>query len=118
MKLPVSTICPSCNTPSYTEYIDLGAATKCSACGEHTVQKVPLGGTTPVTGYEIRFADFIHLVSYSPYKSEILPLLAEKLGYTIPEPLDPDALYPIHCKIQNNSEARYMLYQAAMTLWR
>jgi len=80
------------------------------------------------TGYEITFNDFQELLSYSPYRQHVAPLIRSWFGYEVVPANDrfmlrdrngcevsPRAVYDA---IQGNRERQYSIYQTAMSLWR
>jgi hypothetical protein len=125
--LTVQTVCDKCGAALDTPYVLLGATTECQSCGEITLPRVQVGTLYPVTGYEITFADFQQLLSYSAYRPSVTPLLQQWFGYELEEAgsvvrirtsdggeIDPLSL---HLRIQEDSGKQHTLYRTAMTLW-
>jgi hypothetical protein len=111
-----------------TEYVRLGAIAKCRQCLRATIPVMPQGGRYPVTGKEITFTDFCHLLEEPAYRRTVAPLMAEWFGFEVAitsagvrlvnlagEALD--TLW-VHLRIQADGPRQEALYQVAMSLWR
>ncbi len=122
------TVCPSCSTEIDTPYMMLGASVTCSACKSLVIPRVESGTLFPNTGFEITFRDFVQLLTYEAYRTQVLSVVKE-WEPTVEHLTDIDAeigagtaqekaLIVIHRKIQGDSVKQNKLYQTAMSLWR
>ncbi len=127
MKLPVATRCPHCAAESFSEYISLGRAVECAACGLGGIAEVVVGSTFPLTGCAIRFADFFDLAAHGSTQEKMNSFLTRWFGVQAVgegaelsivgrEGLAVDP-FELHLEIQADAERQADLYNFAMTVW-
>ena len=120
--------CPECRHGSRIEFRRLGSEMVCPGCRTMTVPDVPVGGSYPVTQWDLKFRDFVMLVRGGSYREHIEPLLSSWFGYRVTgigensqivdsmnRPVD---MLTVHLEIQDDSDRQRSLYQTAMSLWR
>lgn len=128
MNTLVKTTCPLCKASIETPYYLLGSSVSCRACGRLVIPAVREGVVYTDTGHEIRFSDFLQLLSHRAYRMAIACLLSEWYGYSISieEGLpvvraqngDSVDVLGLHHRIQNDPEKQIEMYRTAMGLWR
>lgn len=128
VKSVVDVQCPDCGHASQIEYRRLGAASLCPGCKNETAPLVPVGGTYPVTQWELNFRDFLVLIRESESRHHVEPLLRSWFAYRLDgvgsgtQIVDSsnhslDRL-TVHLEIQEDPAKQFSLYQTAMSLWR
>lgn len=120
--------CPACHQASRVEYRRLGSATLCLGCHRHTVPRVPVGGSYPITQWELKFQDFLRLLRDRASRQHVEPLLVSWFGYRLRgegnetqiQDFTNQALDPltVHLAIQDDPPKQLAFYRAAMSLWR
>lgn len=118
--------CPACQHGSRLEYRRLGSEMACSGCGAVTTPRVPVGGSYPLTQWELNYRDFLNLMGDEVSRGHVAPLLQAWFGFSLASSpvriVDASGaaqdFLTVHLRIQDDAARQYALYQTAMSLWR
>lgn len=124
MKPNIIIHCEQCYQKITTNYYLVGSIIDCPFCSYNT--PVIIHKYIEGTGIEITFNNFVHLITYQPYREVIIPIinkwfktkeLNNEILFLNEDDIELDVI-EIHKIIQNNKAYQSRIYNEAMTLWR
>jgi hypothetical protein len=121
-------LCEHCDARLDTEHYWRGFSVTCPNCGRQTKLDYRLGQNIPNTGYTMTFRDFAQLLSATsssqvvdPVIRDLLKCEIERTGAALKLIHADGSFIPLeaaHFAIQLDENARGIIYNVAMNLWR